>query len=108
MNNNKILEAIDTVCLDCLENTLENPSVCDSCPVRKLADSINGTTKSDNTLERCGVIKKNVVVSVDTNTARIMLRMAGFYTNDKTAEELFNMVLELIECYGAATMIKEN
>lgn len=108
MNNNKILEAIDTVCLDCLENTLENPSVCDSCPVRKLADSINGTTKSDNTLERCGIIKKNVVVSVDIDAARMMLCCAGYNPDGKTDEEVFNMVLGIIELYGAATMIKEN
>ena len=54
------------------------------------------------------IIKKNVIVSVDINTARMMLCCAGYSPDGKTDEEVFNMVLEIIELYGAATMIKEN
>ena len=31
----KFLEAVDLVCINCAEDTLDNPDVCDSCPVRK-------------------------------------------------------------------------
>lgn len=37
----KILDAVDIVCLNCIEDTLEDNACCDTCPVRKLADSIN-------------------------------------------------------------------
>lgn len=31
----KFLEAVDIVCMNCIVDTLNNPDVCDSCPVRK-------------------------------------------------------------------------
>ena len=37
----KILDAVDIICLNCVEDTLDNPDVCDSCPVRKLCIAIN-------------------------------------------------------------------
>lgn len=37
----KLLDAIDTVCLNCIEDTLEDNSCCDKCPVRKLYDCIS-------------------------------------------------------------------
>ena len=42
----KILDAVDTVCLNCVEDTLEDNTCCDTCPVRKLADSINNRDKN--------------------------------------------------------------
>lgn len=36
---NKVLKAIDLVCINCVEDTLEDNSCCETCPVRKLADS---------------------------------------------------------------------
>ena len=36
----EILDAIDVVCLNCPEDTLEDNSCCDGCSVRKLYDSI--------------------------------------------------------------------
>lgn len=36
----KILDAVDIVCLNCVENTLEDNSVCEKCPVRKLCNSL--------------------------------------------------------------------
>ena len=36
----KILDAVDTVCLNCVEDTLDHPEVCESCPVRKMCNSI--------------------------------------------------------------------
>ena len=36
----KILEAIDVVCLNCVENTLDDESICKKCPVRRLSDSL--------------------------------------------------------------------
>lgn len=36
-NNEKILNAIDTVRLICAENTLGNERICGNCPVRKLS-----------------------------------------------------------------------
>ena len=36
----KILDAVDTVCLNCVEDTLNNPNVCEGCPVRKMCDSL--------------------------------------------------------------------
>ena len=35
-----ILDAIDTVCMHCVEDTLNNGEVCEECPVRKLARSL--------------------------------------------------------------------
>ena len=40
MENIKVLEAIDMVCLNCVEDTLQDNSCCDKCPVRKLCDSL--------------------------------------------------------------------
>ena len=34
----KFLEAVDVVCINCAEDTLDNPDVCDSCPVRNTCD----------------------------------------------------------------------
>lgn len=42
----EILDAVDTVCLNCVEDTLEDNACCDTCPVRKLADSINNRDKN--------------------------------------------------------------
>lgn len=39
-NELNTLHAIDTVCLNCVEDTL-NKEVCESCPVRKLNDSLD-------------------------------------------------------------------
>lgn len=40
MDNTKILEAIDIVCLNCVEDTLTDNSCCENCPVRKTHDSL--------------------------------------------------------------------
>lgn len=40
MDKAKILEAIDIVCLNCVEDTLEDNSCCENCPVRKTHDSL--------------------------------------------------------------------
>ena len=37
---NNLLEAIDTVCMYCAEDTLEDNSCCETCPVRKTHDSL--------------------------------------------------------------------
>lgn len=36
----KILDAVDTVCMNCVEDTLNNPNTCESCPVRKMCTSL--------------------------------------------------------------------
>ena len=36
-----ILEAIDVVCLNCVEDTLGDNSCCDTCPVRKTANAFS-------------------------------------------------------------------
>ena len=36
----KILDAIDTVCINCVEDTLNNQDKCKDCPVRKLSESL--------------------------------------------------------------------
>lgn len=35
----KILEAVDVVCMNCIEDTL-NKNVCDNCPVRKMCNEL--------------------------------------------------------------------
>ncbi len=35
---NKYVEAVDFVCLRCTEDTLNNETVCNKCPVRKSMD----------------------------------------------------------------------
>ena len=40
MNRIDVCEAIDVVCLNCVEDTLRDNSCCETCPVRKLYDSI--------------------------------------------------------------------
>ena len=40
MDNKKILEAIDLVCLNCVEDTLTDNSCCENCPVRKTYNSL--------------------------------------------------------------------
>lgn len=41
----EVLNAIDVVCLNCVEDTLNNENICDNCPVRKLANALNEETK---------------------------------------------------------------
>lgn len=36
----KILDAADTVCVNCIEDTFNNPNICESCPVRKICTSL--------------------------------------------------------------------
>lgn len=37
---NKYLDAVDLVCLNCCEDTLNHPEVCETCPVRKSVESL--------------------------------------------------------------------
>lgn len=37
----KILDAVDTICINCVEDTLNDNSVCENCPVRKLCNSLS-------------------------------------------------------------------
>lgn len=37
----KITDAIDVVCLNCIEDTINSSEVCCRCPVRKLSESLN-------------------------------------------------------------------
>lgn len=46
-------------------------------------------------------IERNVNIKIDTKIARAMLGCAGFNTDNKSDEEVFSMVLNLISCYGA-------
>lgn len=36
----KILDAVDIICINCVEDTLNNQGKCDNCPVRKLSESL--------------------------------------------------------------------
>lgn len=45
MDNTKIFEAIDLVCLNCVEDTLTDNSCCENCPVRKTVDFLNKKKK---------------------------------------------------------------
>ena len=38
---NAIFDAVDVVCLNCVEDTLNDNSVCENCPVRKLCNSLS-------------------------------------------------------------------
>lgn len=38
--HDKFLEAVDTVCLNCVEDTINNPGVCENCAVRKTCDAL--------------------------------------------------------------------
>ena len=38
---NAILDAVDVVCLNCVEDTLNDNSVCEKCPVRKMSNSLS-------------------------------------------------------------------
>lgn len=45
MNNaeyERFLEAVDEVCMNCIEDTIENPDICENCPVRKTCDFLKG------------------------------------------------------------------
>lgn len=46
------MAAIDTVCINCVEDTLRT-KVCEYCPVRNLADSLN-EKKNKNTTNTKG------------------------------------------------------
>lgn len=50
---NKIIEAADVICLRCVEDTLNHPEVCDSCPVRKLCDAIEETSDVPKCCDVC-------------------------------------------------------
>ena len=36
----EILNAVDVVCINCVEDTLTKEGMCESCPVRKLSEAI--------------------------------------------------------------------
>lgn len=40
-NENAIFDAADVICLNCVEDTLNDNSVCENCPVRKLCNSLS-------------------------------------------------------------------
>lgn len=46
-NENAIFDAADVICLNCVEDTLNDNSVCENCPVRKLCNSLLGIKKQD-------------------------------------------------------------
>ena len=48
MEETEILNAIDLVCLNCVEDTLNNENICDNCPVRKLSDQIDDDKGDEN------------------------------------------------------------
>lgn len=48
MDNTEILEAIDLVCLNCVEDTLTDNLCCENCPVRKTYDSLTKEKKKKN------------------------------------------------------------
>ena len=37
----QILDAVDVVCINCVEDTLNNDGICEKCPVRKLCNSLD-------------------------------------------------------------------
>ena len=41
-NYEKLMDAIDMVCLNCTQDTLEDNSCCEHCPVRQTVDYIQG------------------------------------------------------------------
>ena len=43
----KIFDAIDEVCINCVENIFDFPEICESCPVRKLHDSLDFENTED-------------------------------------------------------------
>ena len=54
------------------------------------------------------IIKKTMEVSVDTDIARKMLRIAGYYDIDnKTDEEVFNLALRMNDCYAVTYKERE-
>lgn len=38
-----IFDAVDIVCMNCVEDTLNDHNICDACPVRKLCNSLEFT-----------------------------------------------------------------
>ena len=53
-------------------------------------------------------MKKMVEISLNVKNARAMLECAGFSTLNLSDDEVFDMVLERIKCYGVdSTIIKE-
>lgn len=36
----QILDAADIICVNCIEDTLNNEGICEKCPVRKLCNSL--------------------------------------------------------------------
>lgn len=41
VENGAIFDAADVICLNCVEDTLNDNSVCENCPVRKLCNSLS-------------------------------------------------------------------
>jgi hypothetical protein len=55
-------------------------------------------------------ITKNVKVTVDIETAKMMLEVAGcgyLQLQDKSDDEIFELVLHVMACYGATTKTGE-
>lgn len=36
----ELQRAVDLVCLYCVENTLENSTICENCPVREVVEEV--------------------------------------------------------------------
>jgi hypothetical protein len=57
MKNNNIISAIDIVCLNCVEDTLNNENVCDNCPVRKLSNKLEREVDNYEYNKRTNIIR---------------------------------------------------
>ena len=54
------------------------------------------------------MMTKQVNVTIDIDVARVMLGLAGFETNGKSDDEIFEQVLDMMINYGAIPESLEN
>ena len=52
-------------------------------------------------------ITKTVEITVDVKKATTLLNLAGFNTQGKTPDEIFDMVIKSMKIYGATNFIEK-
>lgn len=58
-------------------------------------------------MEEANKITKNVDITVDVKTAKIMLGVAGYAeAKNLSDDEIVKLVLSMLDCYGVVTTIK--
>ena len=87
------LDAIDTVCMNCIEDTLNNEEICETCPVRKSADVFRASNSELKTY-------KMTLRITDDNKGQYTSTIYGHTAEEAKAEFIHQFVQNLMDISG--------